>query len=264
MVAGVGDEEVMVPSTGRVAVCADAHGNAVAWEAVLSEITATRPDLLVFGGDLTWGPLPAETCALTEALEIPVIFVRGNAERALAEATAAVAAGNGASLTPRERWLVDRHTPEMHALLGHCRESAVVRVEGLGDVRFCHGSPRSDEELVTDETPEARIRALLDGIGERILVTAHTHLQFDREVAGIRSVNPGSVGMPYGARAGTAYWALLGPDVELRQTAYDLDEAVERYRSSGDPLAERMVDILVSPPTHDEVVAHAEKAEFSG
>ncbi len=68
---------------------------------------------------------------------------------------------------------------------------------GLGPVRFCHGSPRSDEELVTFATPETRIRALMEGVPERVLVSAYTHIQFDREVAGIRSVNPGSVGMPY-------------------------------------------------------------------
>ncbi|MGH7321842.1 MAG: hypothetical protein ACRELA_19755, partial [Candidatus Rokuibacteriota bacterium] len=49
-----------------------------------------------------------------------------------------------------------------------------------------------------------------------------------RTVAGIRSLNPGSIGMPYEGRPG-AYWAMLGPDVDLRHTEYDLDEAVRRY-----------------------------------
>jgi putative phosphoesterase len=207
----VNDEED--PLAGRAAVLADAHGNSVALAAVLREVAEARPDLLVFVGDLKWGPLSEDTCALMSAVGLPVIYVRGNAERALAEATSRFAAGDGASLTPRERWLVERHTPAMHELLARCRDSE-----------------------------------------ERVLVTAHTHLQFDREVAGIRSVNPGSVGMPYGARPGVAYWALLGPKVELRQTEYDL----------GDPLADKMVEILVSPPTHEEIVAHAEKAELSG
>ena len=142
-------------------------------------------------------------------------------------------------------------------------ESAVVDVEGLGAVRFCHGSPRSDEELVTPETPEPRMRALLEGVEERVLVTAHTHLQFDRTIAGVRSVNPGSVGMPYEGEPG-AFWALLGPDVDLRRTPYDLDEAVRRYRASGDPLAEQMVEILLEPPSPAEVIEHAERLEFSG
>jgi hypothetical protein len=138
-----------------------------------------------------------------------------------------------------------------------------VDVAGLGPVRFCHGSPRSDEELVTPRTPAGRIRALAAEISERVLVSAHTHLQFDRGIAGIRSINAGSVGMPYEGRPG-AFWALLGPDVDLRRTAYSLDFAAERYRASGDPLAEEMVELLYSPPTREEVVEHAERLEFSG
>ena len=69
--------------------------------------------------------------------------------------------------------------------------------------------------------------------------------------------------MPYGGDTG-AYWALLGPDVELRRTEYPVELAAERYRASGDPLAEQMVEVLVSPPTRAEVIAHAEALEFSG
>ena len=119
------------------------------------------------------------------------------------------------------------------------------------------------EELVTPETPAERMRELSAGIQERTLVTAHTHLQFDRTVDGLRSVNPGSVGMPYAERPG-AYWAVLGPDVELRRTEYPVAEADARYRESGDPRAEQMVEILEQPPTPAEVVAHAESLRFSG
>jgi hypothetical protein len=33
-----------------------------------------------------------------------------------------------------------------------------VEVEGVGQVLFCHGSPRSDEEIVTAATTEERLR----------------------------------------------------------------------------------------------------------
>jgi hypothetical protein len=69
--------------------------------------------------------------------------------------------------------------------------------------------------------------------------------------------------MPYEGRPG-AYWALLGPGVELRRTAYSVGEAAARYRASGDPLAEQMVEVLEQPPTRAEVIEHAEGLEFSG
>jgi putative phosphoesterase len=247
----------------RVAVLSDVHGNAVALDTVLREVTDAAPDLVVFGGDLTWGPLPEETRALVEPLGGTAVFVRGNAERALAEA-AAREDGSRDELTARERWMLRRHSPSTQAFLAGFAEAAVVAIAGLGAVRFCHGSPRSDEELITFATPESRMRALLEGVEETVLVSAHTHIQFDRTVAGIRSLNPGSVGMAYEGRPGVAFWALLGPDVELRQSDYDLEEAVRRYRSTDDPMAEQMVEILLEPPARDEVVKDAEEREFAG
>jgi predicted phosphodiesterase len=256
-------EPAGIPAAERVAVISDVHGNAVALEAVLGEVAAEVPDLVVFGGDLTWGPHPAETCGLVAPLRASAIFVRGNAERALAEASMQSREGRADALTARERWMLDRHSTEMLEFVTSFAESAVVRVDGLGPIRFCHGSPRSDEELVTFATPEVRMRALMEGVPERVLVSAHTHIQFDREVAGIRSINPGSVGMPYEGRSGAAYWAMLGPDVDLRRTEYDVEEAVEAYRATEDPLAEQMVEILLAPPTPEEVVEDAEGREFA-
>jgi putative phosphoesterase len=238
-----------------VAVLSDVHGNAVALEAVVAELRELEPDLVVFGGDLTWGPLPGETLELLGRLPAPALYVRGNAERALLEPDA--------EPTERERWLLGLHSTEVLAFLSTFEERVSVSVDRLGSVCFCHGSPRSDEELVTSETPDERMRALTADLTETVLVTAHTHLQFDREVVGIRSVNAGSVGMPYEGRTG-AYWALLGPDVELRRTEYSVELAAERYRASGDPLAEEMVEMLFSPPTRADLIAHAEALEFSG
>ncbi len=239
----------------RVAVLSDVHGNAVALEAVLEEVSSERVDLIVFGGDLTWGPLPEETLALVADISTPTLFVRGNAERALLEPSDPP--------TERGRWLAERHSAADLAFIEQFAATVPVEIEGLGPVLFCHGSPRSDEELVTPETPARRVREFAAGVPERVIVSAHTHLQFDRRVEGIRLVNPGSVGMPYEGRPG-AYWAVLGPDVSLRRTEYPLAEAAERYRASGDPLAEQMVELLLSPPTRDEVIEDAEQRKFAG
>ena len=236
----------------RVVVLSDVHGNSVALAAVLAELEREQPDLIVSGGDLTWGPLPEETFALASSLDAR--FVRGNADRAVLE---------NVSSTEREQWMQAQHTPEMRDFLAGFEEYVVVDVDGLGPVRFCHGSPRTDEECVTPETPEARVREFSAGVAERVIVTAHVHIQFDREVAGIRSVNAGSVGLPYEGRPG-AYWALLGPDIELRRTEYDLDETVALYRASGQPDVEQIVEMMVEPPEPREVIDHAEKVIFAG
>ena len=243
----------------RVALLADVHGNAPALAAVLREVEAEGVDLLVHAGDLTWGSLVAETLALSHGYGGRTAFVRGNAERAILEFA------DGAredEPTEREKWMLEHHDAEAVTFIRSFSESVVVEVEGLGAVRVCHGSPRSDTELVTVATPEDRVREFMAGVEETIVATAHTHVQFDRQVGEIRLLNPGSVGMPYEGRPG-AFWALLGPDVELRETAYDVSKTIAAYRLTDDPSREPMVEMLEQPPTPEELIADAEQRVFS-
>ena len=243
----------------RVATLGDVHGNTVALAAVLEELREEEVDLVVWTGDLSWGAEPTATLELVRAVEQPALYVRGNAERALRE----LEDGTIAEPSERERWMLDAHSDADLELARSFEHSQSLEIEELGATYFTHGSPRSDEELLTAGTPDARLAAATAEIAERVLVTGHTHSQYDREVAGIRAVNPGSVGMPYEGRPG-AYWALLGPDVELRRTDYDLDEAIARVYASGIPDPEQLVEILTTPPTAADMIEHAERLEFSG
>jgi predicted phosphodiesterase len=155
-------------------------------------------------------------------------------------------------------WMRERHGPERLAQVESFAGAVAVQVEGVGRVFVCHGSPRGDQELVTPETPEPRMRALLEDTDLDVLVTAHTHLQFERRVLGITSMNAGSVGLQYGGTP-AAYWATIGPDVELRRTEYAVEEAVRRVRASGIPTADRIVQTLLEPPSTEEVIGDAER-----
>jgi putative phosphoesterase len=244
----------------KVAVLSDVHGNIPALDAVLAEPDVVDADLVVFCGDLTWGPEPQRTFERIAALGDRAVCVRGNADRCAVE----VSAGSRAPDSPRASWIPAQHSAEAVAFLAGLPFSAVVEVAVLGPVLFCHGSPRSDHELVTPGTPAGRFADLASGVDARTLVTGHTHLQFDRRVAGRRSVNPGSVGLPFhDGDPGTAYGALLGHDVELRSTRYDVTAAVDRAHHSGDPAAERIAALLTRPPGFAEIVEDAESKVFS-
>jgi predicted phosphodiesterase len=241
----------------RVAALADVHGNAPALEAVLAEVEREQPDLIVSCGDLTWGPLPRESLALLDPWRDRVLFVRGNSERELLE--------RKLSESEIARWEYEQHEDaELRDYVGRARPQAVVDVRGLGSTLFCHGSPRSDEECVTEATPPERVGEFTAGVQETCVVMAHTHMQYDRRVGDFRLLNPGSIGLPYEPDPGHAYWALLGPDVELRRTAYDLDAAVERLRAGGMPRFEQIEELMRTPPSHSEVIEHAERVVFSG
>ncbi|MGW0970731.1 metallophosphoesterase family protein [Streptomyces sp. NPDC002516] len=243
----------------RVAVLSDVHANIPAFEAVLAEPDVVAADFVVLCGDLTWGPQPQETYERIVGLGERALCVRGNGDRYAARIGTAVRVAD----TPRQAWIVERHSPEAIAFLDRLPFALVVEIGGLGPVHFCHGSPRSDHELVTPGTPSERFAELSAAIDARVLVTGHAHLQFDRTVAGLRSVNPGSVGLPYHTGdPGTAYWALLGSDVQLRTTRYDVEEAVARAHRAGDPEADRYADTLSNAPDPERIVVEAERLIF--
>ena len=136
--------------------------------------------------------------------------------------------------------MLERHSPGRLADIDRFAGAVAVTVRDVGRVLICHGSPRGDQEIVTPGTPDERMGALLAGCELDVLVTAHVHLQFERQVLGITSMNAGSVGLQYGGTP-AAYWAEIGPEIRLRRTAYDLDEAERRVRSSGIPTADQLV-----------------------
>jgi hypothetical protein len=77
-------------------------------------------------------------------------------------------------------------------------------------------------------------------------------MQFDRMVAGVRVVNAGSVGMPFGKPG--ADWLILGPDIELRHTAYDLHAAASQVRGTTYPLAREFAESIVQPPSEEAML----------
>jgi predicted phosphodiesterase len=250
----------------RIAALYDIHGNLPALEAVLSEVDRAGVDGLVIGGDVAAGPLPHETVEALMALP-RARFVRGNADREIVEAFDA----------GRDR-IEDEHDPAARAavfaaarlsqshrdFLAEFEQAVELELDGLGPAIFCHGSPRSDTEIVTTVTPEARLAEVLRAVAQPLVVCGHTHRQFDRRVDGHRVLNAGSVGMPYEGRAG-AYWALLGPEVELRRTDYDLAHALATLRGGGFPDFDEMVkESLVEPADPDWVADFFERQAVGG
>jgi predicted phosphodiesterase len=220
----------------RVAALYDVHGNLPALEAALGAARERGAQAIVFGGDLAWGPLPAETVAAIRAVD-GARHVRGNADREVADSLVD---------DPVTRHAVAALGDEARAWLGALPEAQVADVDGLGPVRFVHGSPRSDEETITAATPGERVAEMLAGVSEAVVVCGHTHAQFDRVVGDKRVVNAGSVGLPFGAPG--AHWALLGPDVDLVVTPYDTAAAGAAFRAAGGPQAADFAGHAAQPP----------------
>jgi putative phosphoesterase len=188
-----------------VAALYDIHGNLAALEAVLAEVPEDAT--IVVGGDIcSGGDQPSETLTRLRGLGDRVAWLRGNADRELYPGEDGLAPPG--SLDATRAALSEEEIEFLHDL----PESQVV-----GDVLYCHASPRNDVDIFTERTPEERIAFLFEGLDVSTVVCGHTHMQFERTVAGVRVVNAGSVGMAYEEEPG-AYWLL---DLEHRMAPYE-------------------------------------------
>jgi predicted phosphodiesterase len=233
----------------RIAVLADTHGNLLAFEAVLADLRAEAPDLVVNLGDLFTGPFdPAGSADAQIALACPALA--GNHERNLLE---------GDDTSPSVAFARPRlGAAHLHWIAGLPKTLQLVD----GDVFACHGSPVGGDldyllEDVTGGRPvlasEETIRPRLLGIGPvHLVLCGHTHMPRVVRSGGVLVVNPGSVGMPaytddnpvpHAIETGAphARYAVVTRrsdqawSAELRAVAYDWDRAAQKARANGRP-----------------------------
>ena len=242
----------------RVAALYDIHGNLPALEATLTAVDAAGVDEIVVGGDVVLGPMPRETLERLRALGPRARFIRGNCDRLVVDAFDEPLSP---ALPPAMReaiaWSAAQLKRAERDFLAALPERLVLSVAGLGEVLFCHDSPRNDEEIFTALSPAERVRPMLEGVTQHVVVCGHTHMQFDRSWDGVRVVNAGSVGMPFAPPG--AYWALLGPGVELARTDYDVARAAAALRATSYP----QLDQFLNPYTEAQALELFEMAATS-
>ena len=238
----------------RVAALYDIHGNLPALEAVLPDLRRQGVDRIVVGGDVVPGPMSSEALDRVLDLGVPTDFIRGNGELAALAERAGAPSGVPEPHRDVVRWSGESLTPEQSEAIAAWPRTVLLRIPPLGDVLFCHATPRNENEIFTKLTREERLLEIFRGLDVTMVVCGHTHMQFDIAAGGVRVVNAGSVGMPFGAPG--ADWLLLGPGIDLRHTDYDLEAAAGRIRLTRYPKAEDFASRnLLRPPSEEQILA---------
>ena len=204
----------------------DVHGVLPVLDAVLAEPVVANADHIVVTGDHAAGPQPVPVLDRLAALGDRVTLVRGNADR---ELVTFARGGDGGIQDPVAGWAAAQLAPKHVELLDRLPYPVTYDVEGFGSVVFCHGTPRDDNEIVLVDT---RLEQWTEAFADlpdsvRTVVCGHTHMPFVRLVDRRLVVNPGSIGMPYGAVGG--HWALLdGGSVTMHRTLIDVDAVCDQ------------------------------------
>ncbi len=232
----------------RIAIISDIHGNRTAFEAVLTDLRQTSPDLIFHGGDLAdGGSGGVEIIDQIRALGWPGV------------------AGNTDELLFRPESLAEfaAESPGFRPLLPAIREMAAAVREALGESRLewlrnlplrqvhgavtlLHASPQSLWRSPTPESADADLEAIYSPLGSPVVVYGHVHCPYIRETAGITVANSGSVGLPHDGDRRAGYLLIDGSRPEIRRVEYDVDRELKALAASGRPHAGWIAKILES------------------
>lgn len=245
----------------RVAVLNDIHGNLPALEAVLDEVRNARVDRVVVGGDVFPGPMAHLVLRALLTCGIPAEFIYGNGEVAVLDELAGRTPRVPDAYRSSVRWNAQQLDPAEHERISGWPMTLRLNVPPVGDVCFCHATPRNENDIITKQTAEDRLIPIFAPVAAAVVVCGHTHIVMDRTIGATRVVNPGSVGMPFGPPG--ADWMILGPGIEFQHTNYDVQRAADRVRASGYPGAEEFAaKYILQPPSEEDMLKVYERAEF--
>jgi putative phosphoesterase len=237
----------------RIAVVSDVHGNLTALEAVIADLRALAPDLVVHGGDLCSGSRSAEVIDRIRGLGWPGVY--GNTDEALwdpGKADAYLASGG----LERMREIVGEQTAFTVAELGPDR---LAWLRGLPlrwtahDLAVVHSTPVSVWSIVAADTPDEELVRTYEPLASSRVVYGHIHQPFVRQLARFLLANSGCLSLSYDGDPRAAYALVDQHGIEMRRVEYDTEREARALVSSGLPYAGWMAEILraaryIAPP----------------
>jgi len=227
----------------RILVCADAHANLPALEAVLK--AASGVDRKVFLGDaISYGPHPKECLDLV--VEEFDLVLAGNHDLAVAADPGPPKAGDGYAW---DRWTRERLTLSDLELIRGMPRCADEEWDG----RRVHLTHQPPGPYVMPDIPADELAERIKAMPGEIVFVAHAHRQMDRTVDGQRSgrrprgktpppggilprglraprkrvVNPGSIGQPRDGDPRAAYAIFDRGSINFSHVEYNIARTVK-------------------------------------
>lgn len=220
----------------QVALIGDIHANLPALQAVLAHAGQQGFGAVWNVGDFVgYGPFPDKVVHLLRKNE-RVLSIVGNYDLKVLKFPQKKAKWR--KKKPKEKylafkWTFERLSKKSRKYLRFLSQEMRFKVKGWR-ILLTHGSPESNEEHLSLDTPKKRLRQLAELARADVIVCGHSHQSFVREVDGVWFINPGSVGRPDDGDPRASY-ATLKIDarqlsVEHYRIEYDVQAVVESIR----------------------------------
>jgi predicted phosphodiesterase len=225
----------------KTAILGDIHANLVAFQAVIEQVDAWKPDHVLLVGDLVnRGPCPAECLALFQERQVADGWetVRGNHEEYVISQ-----ANHGHRLNQSEAavhqatiWTYQQLGCDVSPLQAMPLQHNLAAPDG-SELRLTHGSMAGLRTGIYPFTTITELRGLIQP-APAVICVGHTHRALIRQVDDTLIVNAGSVGLPFDGDTRTGYAQLTwsktaGWQAKLVRFRYDLEQANRDFEQTG-------------------------------
>ncbi|MBX3086536.1 MAG: metallophosphoesterase family protein [Anaerolineae bacterium] len=235
----------------RIAVISDMHGNLVAFDAVLADLTAHEAvDRVVCLGDaIQGGPQPADCVQRLRELDCPVVMGNADAWLLTGEETDPERPASQELIDVRA-WSLSQLSDADKAFIGTFQPTITFPLNDKLNLLCFHGTPQSFDQLILPNMPQDEFEAMIKDYAANILTGGHTHTQQLRRIGAGHTFffNPGSVGRAFSHNqpAGQflydpwADYAVLSAEgdrlsLEFRRVPFDVEQVKQIYRASSRP-----------------------------
>ncbi len=232
----------------KYAFISDIHGNAVALEAVLKDISAKDVDKIIVLGDLCFrGPEPKRALDLVRSLETDVI--KGNADEwVIRGIKKGEVPDNALEIMNKERdWCVSKLDKKDIDYLLNLPETYKLTIESM-DISGFHATPDSLFEIVPPHADNQTVLEKLMKGDEKIFVYGHIHTPYIRYINGKVVINTGSVGLPFDGMAKASYAIVEITSGNFRTSIervdFDVEKVCSQYKNSDYPNKEFVINLL--------------------
>ncbi len=238
----------------RVGLISDVHGNTLALDAVLNDISQRGVDLICCLGDVAAnGPDPAGAVDRIIGLACPVVMGNTDADMVSVpdwwhDPAAAGVPDAAKRVIDISLWCASQLSEAHMKFLAGLPKTVEIDLGEAGLLLAFHGSPKSAIDIITATTPPDELDRMLAHSEGSVLAGGHTHVPMVRRHGTMTIINPGSVGPPFAAygyagdipvMAHAAYTLITtnGSElsIELRQVPIDQEQLSRQVNASGMP-----------------------------
>ncbi|URZ06907.1 metallophosphoesterase family protein [Clostridium felsineum] len=181
----------------KVAVLSDIHGNGVALKYAVNDLKGLGIKKIIILGDVIMkGPMPMQSLKMLKDKDLEIIaWIKGNTDLWLEEIT-----DLWRPSTKREKELYlyyeyakNNLKEEQILFLKELPLECSINLNGIS-VLCVHGTPKSIVGAIDSSVSEEEIKKAIKGVGEKVILSGHSHTSFIGEVNNKIIFNVGSIG----------------------------------------------------------------------